>query len=271
MYEEQEAKTISKWALEHISGHSWQHMLIHEEGFSPENLQQLEEIRGRLLKGEPIQYVLEEAHFYGRIFTVRPGVLIPRRETEELVEWILTDLFPDLRHVPTILDIGTGTGCIPISLERELNKKSLISYVKGVDVSEAALEIARENAEKLGAKVGLDLLDIFQADESSYAELDVLVSNPPYVPMSDKAGMHINVLEHEPELALFVEDDDPLIFYKRIAQLGQYWLKSEGKLYFEVYAEYALQVKQMMEEEGYREVTVKKDLQGRERMLRGRK
>lgn len=271
MYEEQEAKTISKWALEHISGHSWQHMLINEQMFSPENLQQLAEMKARLIKGEPIQYVLGEAHFYGRIFTVRPGVLIPRRETEELVEWILTDLFPDLVHVPTILDIGTGTGCIPISLERELNKKSLISYVKGVDVSEAALEIARENAEKLGAKVGLDLLDIFQADESSYAELDVLVSNPPYVPMSDKAGMHINVLEHEPELALFVEDDDPLIFYKRIAQLGQYWLKSEGKLYFEVYAEYALQVKQMMEEEGYREVTVKKDLQGRERMLRGRK
>ncbi|MEM7509751.1 MAG: peptide chain release factor N(5)-glutamine methyltransferase [Bacteroidota bacterium] len=269
IYEEQEVKTISKWALEHISGHSWQHMLIHEEVFSPENLQQLEEIRGRLLKGEPIQYVLEEAHFYGRIFSVRPGVLIPRRETEELVEWVLADLIPDLAHVPSILDIGTGTGCIPISLERELTKKTLVSYVRGVDISETALEVARENVETLGAKVGLGQLDIFQADKASFAELDALVSNPPYVPISDKAEMHINVTEYEPEQALFVEDDDPLIFYKRIAQLGLHWLKSGGKLYFEVYADYALQVKQMMEVVGYKEVTVKKDMQGRDRMLRG--
>ncbi|MEM8897537.1 MAG: peptide chain release factor N(5)-glutamine methyltransferase [Bacteroidota bacterium] len=271
IYEEQEAKTISKWALEYILGYSWQHMLLNSQDFSPENLQQLAEMKARLIKGEPIQYVLGEVHFYGRVFKVRPGVLIPRRETEELVEWVLTDLIPDLAHVPSILDIGTGTGCIPISLERELTRKSLVSYVRGMDISETALEIARENAQTLGAKVGLDQVDIFQADEASYAELDVLVSNPPYVPISDKSDIHINVAEYEPEQALFVKDEDPLIFYKRIAQLGLHWLKKGGKLYFEVYADYASQVKNTMEEEGYEEVTIKKDMQGRDRMLRGTK
>ncbi|MEM6767232.1 MAG: peptide chain release factor N(5)-glutamine methyltransferase [Bacteroidota bacterium] len=269
LYDIQEAKTICKWVISYVSGISWHQIALHGYRFSEKEVEQIGQISSRLLEGEPIQYVLEEAHFYGRIFKVGPGILIPRRETEELVEWVLSDISPVLTTIPTILDVGTGSGCIPISIERELAEKAITASVIGLDVSDDTMRIAQENKHKLGAKVEFLKLDILAEGETAFSEVDILISNPPYVPLADKENLHINVAQYEPELALFVPDDDPLIFYRRIGEVGQHWLKEGGKLYFEVYADYAQKVADLLDSQGFKQLTIKKDMQGKNRMVRG--
>ena len=213
----------------------------------------------RLLTGEPIQYILGEAPFYGRSFGVTRDTLIPRNETEELVHLILKENpNPKLR----VLDLGTGTGCIPITLALELQD----TEVYALDVSVQALAVARKNALQLGAKVefmegdllgSIPNLDLF----------DVLVSNPPYVPLRDQGEMQANVLNFEPLLALFVPDEDPLVFYRAIGVWGQLLLKQGGKLYLEIYENLADELVQLMGLQGYEQLRVHQDLNGKNRML----
>ncbi len=213
----------------------------------------------RLLTGEPIQYILGEAPFYGRSFRVTRDTLIPRNETEELVHKIIKEN-PKARL--RVLDLGTGTGCIPITLALELNNPE----VYGLDVSLQALEVARQNALQLGATVQFlegDLLGVIP----NLDVFDVLVSNPPYVPVRDQGEMHANVLNFEPHLALFVPDEDPLLFYRAIGNWGQQLLKQGGKLYLEIYENLAEELVQLVQTLGYSEVQVHRDLNGKKRMV----
>lgn len=215
----------------------------------------------RLKTGEPIQYILGKGPFYGREFIVTPDTLIPRNETEELVHLIIKENpKPKLR----ILDVGTGTGCIPISLALELKEPE----VYGIDISEEALKIASLNAENLKAKVNFEKCDILTQVPKTRI-LDILVSNPPYIPIEEKGLMHRNVIDFEPELALFVTDEDPLIFYQKIAEKGKDLLKPGGKLYFEINERYGLLVSELLKILGYQSVKVHKDLNGKDRIVVG--
>jgi release factor glutamine methyltransferase len=213
----------------------------------------------RLLTGEPIQYILGEAPFYGRSFAVTRDTLIPRNETEELVHRILKEnSTPGLR----VLDLGTGTGCIPISLALELSTPE----VYAMDVSAAALEVARQNAATLGAGVRFIEGSLLEKP-LELPKMDLIVSNPPYVPLHDQAEMHANVVNFEPHLALFVPDEDPLVFYRAIGIWGQQLLKQGGKLYLEIYENLAEELVQLLQSQGYLQVQVHQDLNGKNRMI----
>jgi release factor glutamine methyltransferase len=213
----------------------------------------------RLLTGEPIQYILGEAPFYGRSFAVTRDTLIPRNETEELVHLIIKE---NPSSGLRILDLGTGTGCIPISLALELKNPE----VYALDVSAAALAVAHQNATTLGARVHFIEGSLLEKP-LELSKLDLIVSNPPYVPLRDQAEMHVNVLNFEPHLALFVPDDDPLVFYRAIGEWGQQLLKSGGKLYLEIYENLADELVQLLLSQGYEELRVRQDLNGKNRML----
>lgn len=218
----------------------------------------------RLCAGEPMQYILGQTDFYGRLFSVKRQVLIPRPETEELVDRIRRTE----RTARRLLDVGTGSGCIAITLALELPEAS----VSAIDLSAEALEVARQNARQLGATVDFRQGDALHDLTTLFNEpFDVIVSNPPYVPESDRSSMHCNVLEHEPEMALFVPDEDPLRFYRAIAEAGQQLLREGGALYFEIYHQFADEMIRLVEGLGYEQVVVHRDLQDKPRMLCGRK
>lgn len=225
----------------------------------------LEEVLQRLERHEPIQYVLGEAPFYGYVFSVNPSVLIPRPETEELVELICR------RHAQEkglqLLDIGTGSGCIAISLALCLPEAG----VSALDVSAEALAVARKNAERLQADVQFFRTNILEEYPEELPLLDVVVSNPPYVREMEKSLMKPNVMNWEPHTALFVKDADPLLFYRRIAELASEHLKEKGWLYFEINEAYGQQVAEMLGEFGFREVLVLQDLQGKDRMVQAQR
>ena len=213
----------------------------------------------RLLTGEPIQYIFGEAPFSGRNFLVTRDTLIPRNETEELVHRIIQE---NPRSGVRVLDLGTGTGCIPITLALELKEAEVVA----LDVSVKALEVARQNALQLGAKVEFlegDLLGSIP----SFDSFDVIVSNPPYVPQKDQREMHANVLNFEPHLALFVPDEDPLLFYRAIGNWGQQLLKQGGKLYLEIYENLADALVELLHSLGYSDLQVHSDLNGKNRMI----
>ena len=220
---------------------------------------ELENIIFRLQKNEPIQYIRGIAEFCGRNFKVASGVLIPRPETAELVELIVKEN-PNARH---LLDIGTGSGCIAISLDKKLPDVDVEAW----DISEEALAIARKNNEELDAQVTFRRQDVFSADGIQGASYDIIVSNPPYVTETEKTEMEANVLDWEPELALFVPDEDPLRFYRRIAELGRELLRPGGKLYFEINQAYGQDMIRMIEMNQYRDVRVIKDIFGKDRIL----
>lgn len=210
--------------------------------------------------GVPVQYALGETEFYGLHFQVNPSVLIPRPETEELCEWIINDT---KGSVVSILDIGTGSGCIAITLAKHLQR----STFNGWDVSEAALSLARQNAENNGVEVGFLCVDVLN-DQPRDDQWDIIVSNPPYVLESDGKDMAKHVLEHEPHVALFVSDNDPLVFYRAIANLSKQQLSGKGKLYFEIHEKYGKEVCKLLEEDGFCEIELRKDLSGKDRMIR---
>ena len=220
---------------------------------------ELENIIFRLQKNEPIQYIRGVAEFCGRNFKVASGVLIPRPETAELVELIVEES-PNARR---LLDIGTGSGCIAISLDKNLPDAKVDAW----DISEEALAIARKNNEELDAQVTFRRQDVFSADGIQGASYDIIVSNPPYVTETEKTEMEANVLDWEPELALFVPDEDPLRFYRRIAELGRELLRPGGKLYFEINQAYGQDMIRMIEMNQYRDVRVIKDIFGKDRIL----
>jgi protein-(glutamine-N5) methyltransferase, release factor-specific len=220
---------------------------------------ELENILQRLRKNEPIQYIRKMASFLGRSFYVAPGVLIPRPETEELVELIAKE---NLNDAPRILDIGTGSGCIAISLSLAISQAQVTAW----DISEEALAVARRNNEVLGSAVSFEQKDVL-AEIDSEQRFDIIVSNPPYVTESEKADMEPNVLDWEPELALFVPDNDPLRFYRRIAVLGRKLLNPGGKLYFEINRAYGCEIVCMLTDLGYCHSCIIKDISGNDRIV----
>lgn len=221
--------------------------------------QELEDILQRLSRFEPLQYIEGRTLFLGREFWVAPGVLIPRPETEELVELMLKEIPADAR----ILDVGTGSGCIAISLAKELPDTLVTAW----DVSPEALSVARVNARKLQANVRFVECDVLACQVDEVGLYDVIVSNPPYVTEAEKADMEPNVLQWEPSLALFVPDDDPLRFYRRIAVLGRGMLADGGRLYFEINRAYGREMVEMLRAMGYVGVRVEKDLSQNDRFV----
>lgn len=222
----------------------------------------LEEIMRRLAAAEPVQYVLGRADFCGRSFRVAPGVLIPRPETEELCDWVAADASGGGER-QSVLDIGTGSGCIAITLSLNIPDAAVTAW----DVSEAALAIARRNAAELGASVDMLVQDALRPprDERKW---DVIVSNPPYICRRESAAMERNVLEYEPPTALFVPDDDPLLFYRAIAGYAREALRHDGALYFEINPLYSADMLAMLREVGFGRVETRRDCFGKERMMR---
>ena len=228
----------------------------------------LEEIIARLQNGEPVQYVLGKADFAGRTFHVEPGVLIPRPETAELCQWIeeeVSSLEADERK--QILDICTGSGCIAITLGLNIPN----SEVTGWDISEDALRIAQGNVEMLKAgNVRIEYQDALMLPKTAEAA-DIIVSNPPYICEKEKADMEKNVLEHEPSIALFVPDEDPLKFYRAIAEYASSALKPEGALYFEINPIYEKETREMLQSLGFKDIETKEDAFGKKRMMKAKK
>lgn len=259
VYPPRELKNISRVVCCELFGQSDMDYYLGKDIILSENEQaKLESIVARLKKNEPLQYILGEARFFGRLFRVAPGVLIPRPETEELVQLIIDETAGGSR----ILDIGTGSGCIAVTLSKELPEAQVTAW----DVSAEALAIARANSKKLSARVVFREQDVF-SDTASEQKFDVIVSNPPYVTEKEKRGMDANVLDWEPSLALFVPDDDPLRFYRRIARLGRRLLASQGRLYFEINCAYGDQTAAMLRQLDYQEVRILKDMSGHNRIV----
>lgn len=218
----------------------------------------------RLLKHEPIQYIIGETEFFGLKFRVNEHVLIPRPETEELVQWILDDVGrEDASAKLRILDIGTGSGCIAISLAKLLPGAA----VSALDFSEKAVKTAKENAALNEVEVNFLLTDILQ-QEKLEQQYDIIVSNPPYVRELEKKEMQRNVLEHEPDTALYVKDEDPLIFYRKITKLAAGSLTKGGSLYFEINQYLAEETRELIEESGFN-ASLRRDIFGNYRMLKG--
>lgn len=239
-----------------------------EYTISKEEEQPLFEALSRLKLEEPIQYILGETEFFGLVFKVNQNTLIPRPETEELVQWIIEDYKDNLEQIK-ILDIGTGTGCIPISLAKNLPK----AKVKALDISTKALKVAKQNAELNAVEVDFieqNILDTYHTElDSASQKFDVIVSNPPYVRELEKAEMKGNVLKHEPELALFVDDMNPLIFYKAITEFATHNLKAGGTLYFEINQYLGSEMIQLLEDFNFKDIELKKDMFGNNRMIKG--
>ncbi|WP_075340939.1 peptide chain release factor N(5)-glutamine methyltransferase [Tenacibaculum agarivorans] len=226
------------------------------------DLQTLKTIVSRLQKEEPIQYILGATEFYGYQFNVNSNVLIPRPETEELVSWVLEEV-KNTEEELKVLDIGTGSGCIAITLKKELSYLE----VNAIDISEKALETAKNNANFNQADVKFIQHDIL-SDKRLDCTFDIIVSNPPYVRELEKKEMKANVLNNEPHLALFVEDDNPLVFYERIADFGIKHLNKNGLLFFEINQYLGQETKQILMEKGYKNSILKKDLFGNDRMIK---
>ena len=263
LYPESEAKAIVRWVLDVRFGLSLADIVCGRLAqLSPEESTELEEIMQRLEQGEPVQYVVGTAYFCRRPFHVEPGVLIPRPETEELCQWVIADATDDAPR--TILDVGTGSGCIAITLALSIPQ----SHVAAWDVSDTALRIARANATALGADVAFEHCDIFDPLSST---VNTIVSNPPYICHRERTAMARNVLDYEPEGALFVPDDDPLLFYRAIARYAVENLTTEGRLYFELNPLYAVDTVTMLRDYGFSQIEIRPDTFGKQRLLQARK
>jgi release factor glutamine methyltransferase len=219
----------------------------------------------RLKKEEPIQYIIGKTEFYGLSFLVDENTLIPRPETEELVEWIIHEV--NKKNLNTknisILDIGTGTGCIPISLAKNVS----FANISAIDVSKNALKIAKKNALKNNVAINFEEIDILQTEKLS-TKYDIIISNPPYVRELEKKEIQNNVLENEPHLALFVSNEDPLIFYNKIADLAINHLTENGLLFFEINQYLASETIDLLKKKGFTSIELKKDFSGNDRMIK---
>lgn len=260
IYPDSEARTLVMWVFEAYLFVSRKDVLNN----TPINTipEALEKAFTKLVAGEPIQYVLGKAPFYGRYFKVGPGVLIPRNETEELVQLIVKNHKGKMR----VLDLGTGSGCIAITLALECAKAELIA----IDISDQAISIAKLNATELKAKLNIVKKDILQ-DDLQLGKFDLMVSNPPYVLENERSVMQINVLDHEPSLALFVPDSDPLRFYKAIVLHAKQHLNPKGHLYFEINEAFGPEIIALMQLEGFSEIRLYQDINGKDRIVFGKK
>ncbi|MES2330464.1 MAG: peptide chain release factor N(5)-glutamine methyltransferase [Bacteroidota bacterium] len=265
LYAEREAVNITDWVMEHITGKKRIDRLLDKQAiFAGSQIAKLDSILEELATNKPVQYVLEEAWFAGMRFFVNEYVLIPRPETEELVEWIALESQKLKVKSQKILDIGTGSGCIPIALRKKMPGCSVIS----IDVSEDALEVARKNADSLQADI--DLLHFDFLNESNWGQLpvvDLIVSNPPYIKQSEHSSMAKNVLDFEPSIALFVPDEDALVFYRKIAAFSKTHLSPNGSIFLEINEALGNEIIDLYESFGYA-VELRKDMQGKDRMAR---
>jgi release factor glutamine methyltransferase len=262
VYEENEAKSIVYLLLEHDLNLSKTDILLDE------NINQVfdfQDIIVRLKNQEPIQYIIGETEFYRRKFEVTPDTLIPRPETEELVQLVVSCWKSAIANslIP-ILDIGTGSGCIAISLACELPNSQVYAY----DISEEALKVAQKNAQLNNANVVFEQIDILNNPPSSVSPFSIIVSNPPYVMNAEKSAMEQNVLDYEPHLALFVEDSNPLIFYKAIAEFAYKNLTDKGLCVVEINQAFGLETAELFWNQGFRSVEVVKDMFGKDRFVK---
>ena len=258
-YPEVEARQIAEMVLL-AKGNIMRNDLLIEPNEELE-IADLETIFEELRSWRPVQYIVGKAEFADMELAVREGVLIPRPETEELVDWVAREA----KEGAHILDVCTGSGCIALALKRMVRD----SEVWAMDISRDALAIARENGAEYAPEVRFIEADAL-ADFSAHFEgvtFDDIVSNPPYIPNSDSALMRPNVTEHEPHIALFVEDSDPLVFYRAIARTGRKMLKAEGRIYFEIYESLVEEMRAMLEAEGYADIVVREDFRGKPRMI----
>jgi release factor glutamine methyltransferase len=263
IYEEGEATAIAHEVLSHITGMSKLERLAHKDTELTEQKEStLLNMQAELLTAKPLQYILGHAWFSGNEYKVNEQVLIPRPETEELVQWIIDDAN---KNAPlSLLDVGTGSGCVPIALKLALP----LANITSCDISTGALTVAEENAKALKADISLLHLDFLRSESwSSLGKYDIIVSNPPYIPETEKESLHANVRDFEPGTALFVPGNDALLFYRALAGFGKQHLRQDGAIYCELHRDHAVATKTMFEENGYT-AELKKDMHGNDRMLK---
>lgn len=260
-YDQREATNITHWVLEHITGLNRVDRTIHKHReLSAEETTQFNLVSSELAKGKPVQYVLGEVWFAGMRLLVNEHTLIPRPETEELIEWIKAKANPEPLH---LIDIGTGSGCIPIALKKNFP----LWNVSAIDLSAEALIVAQKNSQEIGTDIHFQQVDFL--DESSWSQLpnvNIIVSNPPYIKQSEINEMAKHVVDHEPHLALFVPDNDALIFYKKIAAFAKTHLKKDGMIFMEINQVLGAEVCSLFESAGYT-TQLRQDLQGNDRMV----
>lgn len=260
LYEAREAQSMVRWVLEGRFGMTYTDIICDGiASLDADAQERLEQMMGRLAEGCPVQYVLGEATFCGRSFAVSPDTLIPRPETEVLVE-LAKEAVSSERC--TILDIGTGSGCIAITLAADLPQAEVTAW----DIAPDTLAMASKNAKRIGAAVTFCLQDALHAPED-HDRWDTIVSNPPYIAEKEQKDMHRNVLAYEPARALFVPDDDPLCFYRAIAEYGRTALREGGTLLFEINPLYVTELTEMLSALGYKEVKVYDDQFGKKRFI----
>ena len=260
LYPPGEAMNIIKILVESVTGLDKAAQVLSKHSLIDEkNLTTLNKAIARLLNHEPLQYVLGQAWFYGLDLQVMPGVLIPRRETEELVDWVVQYCKPGIR----VLDIGTGSGCIPVAVKTVCPETEITAW----DIQEKAVEVAKKNARKYGLDIKTEKQDVFSASKHP-GRWEIIVSNPPYVTNAEKSLMQPNVLHYEPETALFVEDTNPLIYYKTIARFALKHLAEGGLLFFEINEHYPEQILKFLQETGFTETELRLDMQGKPRMVK---
>jgi len=266
LYDHAEAPAIARETMQAATGISYLESKLGDPELDEDTTAKLTAWTQELLTGKPLQYVLGEAWFMNRRYVVNGHVLIPRPETEELVQWIIDEhtAVPDL----SILDIGTGSGCIPISLKLALPDATITSC----DISSDALKVAEQNATALAAAIQLIEADFLNPEcQRQLGHYDLIVSNPPYIPLAEKELMHRNVADHEPGNALFVPNHDPQLFYRAIALFGQIHLKDQGTIYCELHQDHALDTQALFGQSGYRNTAIRKDLNDNRRMLKAEK
>lgn len=265
IYSGEEAGAMASILMQDVLGLSRADVVMKgDENIDAGKLRFLNDVLTRLKNEEPLQYILGRTEFYGLDILLNPDVLIPRSETEELIAWVLNTVNTE---TPKILDFGTGSGCIPLALKKNLPK----SKITGVDKSQKALKLAKKNARSLNLDVEFLAFDILRDAPSKMGTVDVVVSNPPYVRFSEREKMTSNVLKYEPHMALFVKDEDPLIFYRKIADIGKQILKESGLLFFEINEEFGNEILSLLRDKGYENTELRKDLNGKDRMVKALK
>ena len=267
IYDERESANITDWVLEHLTGWNRIDRLMNKDHqLSPQQKLTLEKHIAELGSHKPVQYVLKEAWFQGMKFFVNEYTLIPRPETEELVELIIKHESPSPGF--KVLDIGTGSGCIPLSIKHKWPGVDVISC----DISAEAIEVAQYNARRLQLHANFRILDFLDPEHwKQLPEVHCVVSNPPYIPLSDKETMGNNVVMYEPWLALFVENEQPLVFYEAIANFSKEKLANGGGIYVETHEIYAEGVHDLFVQHGFSDVTIEKDMQGKPRFVKAKK
>jgi release factor glutamine methyltransferase len=265
LYDDREAANIADMVIEHITGLKRIDRIMHKQLLLNKQQEELfVQYSSKLLKQIPVQYVLHEAWFAGLQLYVDENVLIPRPETEELVEWVFEESKKSKVKTQKMLDIGTGSGCIPVALKKKLPAVDM----HAIDVSERALVVAQKNAHTQNAGIIFYHADILDKGKwNTLPNFDIIVSNPPYIKQKEKNEMQQNVLAHEPHIALFVPDEDALLFYKIIAEFGLQHLGNDSKLFFEINEAFGKEVCALLSQSGYSNIELRKDLQGKDRMV----